>query len=70
MLHKHDSPIATELKEEITQKEFEQGLDEFFRATKPQGDSFEAMETREGLKPIPQELMKFLSSEYAKQEGN
>lgn len=68
MLHKNDSPIATELKEEISQKEFEQGLDEFFNETKQHGDSFEAYEERQGLKPIPQELMRHLSSEYGKQE--
>jgi len=65
MLHKHDSPIATEFKE-VTQSEFEKGLDEFFSAIKPQVDSFEEMEQRENLKEIPVELMKHLSSEYSK----
>jgi hypothetical protein len=66
VLHEFDSPIDMELKEEITQKEFEKGIDGFFEATKPKGDSLEEFENRKGLRPIPQELMKHLSSEYSK----
>jgi hypothetical protein len=66
-LHKWDDLPEQEFRE-VSQKEFEAGLDEFFKATKKQADSFEEMEEREGLKDIPVELVKHLSSEYAKAE--
>jgi len=42
-------------------------LDGFFGSTKPQTDNFEQWEQRQGLKPMPPELAKHLSSEYAQE---
>jgi hypothetical protein len=50
---------------EASQSEFEKGIDEFFLATKSGSDSIEKFESERGFKEIPQELRRFLSSEYA-----
>lgn len=67
ILHKFDMPIEPN-KEEVSEKEFNDLINDFFEATKPHGDPIEAWENRRGLKEIPTELIKHLSSEYAKQD--
>jgi hypothetical protein len=68
ILHKYDAPIEPKLSEEVSEKEFNDLITEFFEATKPHTDKLEAWENRRGLKEIPKELMKHLSSEYAQQD--
>jgi hypothetical protein len=69
ILHKFDMPIEPKFNEDgVSEKEFDMALDGFFEAIKPHRDQIEEMEQRQGLKPIPEELTKHLSSEYAQQE--
>lgn len=69
ILHKYDAPIEPKFNEDgVSEKEFSMALDGFFEATKPHRDQIEEMEQRQGLKEIPNELIKHLSSEYAKHE--
>lgn len=68
MLHKDDFPISTSEFRECSQSEFERGLDEFYDTIKCQSDPLEEYETKQGFKPIPIDLQKHLSSEYAKQQ--
>jgi hypothetical protein len=49
VLHEYDAPIEPEF-HEATQKEFEEGIDNFFEAMKPKGDIDDII-TKMGFKP-------------------
>jgi hypothetical protein len=68
VLHKTDFPVEPKFNEEVSQEGFEKGIDDFFTATKPKIDPIEEFENRQGLRDIPVELLKHLSSEYARQD--
>jgi hypothetical protein len=68
---KYDTPVEATFSEEgVSQQELDSALNGFFEGTKPKRDRIEEFEGQQGLKDVPLELLKHLSSEYRKQEEN